>query len=171
MAKRTSFTSWILLCLLCFSLWWSWEGHSVQLVQGLCLLYCLGGYYWAHCVFPVPLGLYGIHLPWQRIRNFHCILLWGKNLSVLCLQPTNLTQTHGPVFFAQFLLNFVFFPVSCLKEYKRQAFFSFVFHSWSCICDITSHNIRCCALCYVTCMPGPCPPDTKTFSAYPWVPF
>lgn len=156
MASRTSFTSWIPLCLLCFSLWWAgepWAGNSVKLVQGLCLLYCLGGYYWAHCVFPVPFGLCGINLPWQRIRNFHCILIWGKDLSVLCLQTTNLIQVQGPVIFAQFLLNFVFSPVSCLKEYKRQAFLSVcktVFHSCGCMCDINSHTVLCPCLCVMS---------------------
>lgn len=122
---RTSFTSWILLCLLCFSLWWALRGSLCSVSSGLCLLYCFGGYYWAHCVFPVPFGLCGIHLPWLRIRNFQCILIGGKNLSVLCLQTTNLVQVCAPVIFAWFLPNFVFSPVSCLKENKRQAFLSF----------------------------------------------
>lgn len=156
MASRTSFTSWILLCLLCFRLWWTGEprvGRSVQLLQGLCLLYCLGSCYWTHCVFPVHFGPYGIHLPWQRIRNFHCILIWGKDLNVLCLQKTNLVQVHGPVIFAQFLLHFVFSLFSCIKEYRRQAFLSFcgaLFFIPAVVCALLTH-MQCCACARVLC--------------------
>lgn len=97
----SDFVSGPLLHILWISLCWPDElqvHHSVVLLQGLYLLYCLESCSWTCCAFQSLLGLVPfvfctILLPWQSNRNFHCILIWGEGVSVL-MDQSFLNRSH-----------------------------------------------------------------------------